>query len=126
MLRLVCTDCAAVINQMATRESRNILYVARRCVAKLKATLCRLPAIDSSRILWADPLREYEKDGAWHWLPISWECSTYPSSPLSSDRLRRLRLRIEEERVASWGTHVSSIEVDGRYTVVQSTHYYCG
>ena len=64
---------AARINQMATRESRHTLYDARRCVAKLGATLCRLPAIDFSRILWGDPLREYEKDGAWHWLPISWE-----------------------------------------------------
>ena len=121
VLQLVCTDWAATINQLTTRESRSTLYAARRCVAKLGATLCRLPAIDFSRILWADPLREYEKDGAWHWLPISWEGSTYPPSPLSSDRLRCLRLRIEEERGASGGTDVSSIEVDGRYTMVQST-----
>ena len=48
VLQLVCTDWTATINQMTTRRSRLTLYVARDCLAKLGATLCRLPAIDFS------------------------------------------------------------------------------
>ena len=125
VLQLVCKDWAVAIEQMTTQSDCRVLRVARDCFAKLGATLCRLPAIDFSCILWTEPLREYEKGGAWHWLHISWGGSTYPPSPLSSNCLRRLRLHIEEERRALYdGAYIpcASIEVDRRYTMAQSAH----
>jgi hypothetical protein len=125
VLQLVCKDWAVAIEQMTTQSDCRVLRVARDCFVKLGATLCRLPAIDFSCILWTEPLREYEKGGAWHWLHISWGGSTYPPSPLSSNCLRRLRLHIEEERRALYdGAYIpcASIEVDRRYTMAQSAH----
>ena len=82
VLQLVCKRWGALISNMRTQSMRHVADETRASHAAYNGvSLCRLPSIDRSRILWSNPLMHYEKDGAWHWLSIDWPTKEpYPLS----------------------------------------------